>query len=252
MTEDFWMLGTSYEKTNPYKMHHPGPPRQIQQDNLTQNWKNQFIAQVLAPDAQTCRDKILQLLRLHCTYRLSPSIFWSNPLWKSGPLDSLHSLVVLFPELLQVVFQGPGTPEKAMILGPVVTQVYISTTEVFRSHANALSIIVKHLKTSPKLFRTYRLLPNIVFFFSDMPSVCCQLSFLERRRTTSAFFRYWESIPWEPHLRKNVRRQSRGHIWPSDLIQARKRHIHGTEHRGWNLNIQVYTYMSANELHISI
>jgi hypothetical protein len=146
-------------------MHHPGPPRQIQQDNLTQNWKNQFIAQVLAPDAQTCRDKILQLLRLHCTYRLSPSIFWSNPLWKSGPLDSLHSLVVLFPELLQVVFQGPGTPEKAMILGPVVTQVYISTTEVFRSHANALSIIVKHLKTSPKLFRTYRLLPNIVFFF---------------------------------------------------------------------------------------
>ena len=58
-----------------------------------------------------------------------------------------------------------------------------------------------------------------------MPSICCQLSFLERRRTTSAFFKYWESIPWEPHLRKNVRRQSRGHIWPSYLVQTRKRHI---------------------------
>ena len=73
----------------------------------------------------------------------------------------MHSLVVLGPELLQIVFQGPGTLEKAMILGPVVTQIYISTTEVFRSHANALFIIVK---TSPKLFRTYRVLPNMVFF----------------------------------------------------------------------------------------
>ena len=121
-------------------------------------------------------------------------------------------------------------------------------SEVMRMHCLLLSNILKQVQNCSEHTGYYQTL----CFFTDMPSVCCQLSFLERRRTTSAFFRYWESIPWEPHLRKNVRRQSRGHIWPSDLIQARKRHIHGTEHRGWNLNIQVYTYMSANELHISI
>ena len=99
-----------------------------------------------------CRDKILQLLWLQCTCSLSPGILWSNPFWKPGPLDSLHSLVVLGPELLQVVFQGPGTQEKTMTLGPTVAQAYRLLCHV--------SIQVQTVQKCPKHTTEYHWLPR--------------------------------------------------------------------------------------------